>query len=687
MKDLRRRKIPNVDKKVDSAFLFSVVITAIVIIIGIIMEAYVAGGICITTPHAIILCIMCIFSILQFIFVFYQLCCYQPLKEQSQTALLTDYTVLQDKITLKMTGVVDTEVRYKCKDRNNEDLDVIVDCIIDPDGTASLEANLQYTLQLPPAAFTMVSQNKITLKIFGEANENVGITFKDTNNVIKCVVSPGGTPANLECTIECAQDSQQPQFTGCTVLQDMITLKIAGPANKEFDVSFKNANNEVTVNCVIGSDGTATLKGNFQRPHFTGCTVSQNKITLKIFGEANENVGITFKDTNNVIKCVVGSDGTPANLECTIECAQDSQQPQFTGCTVLQDMITLKIAGPANKEFDVSFKNANNEVTVNCVIGSDGTATLKGNFQRPHFTGCTVSQGEITLEIAGPANKNVDVSFKDTNHEVSIVECVIDHDGKATLEGNFQPTHGSNYFKEFPINCHCNSRCCENNCACTSTKVCTYTTKTIILWFLYSLPHVVFYFSMLIIFNFFLHPLSYLVILEYLTFSVVALWIINGVSLAMLFTCCCSFKCTGKMCMSLLTFAAAVIVNLIQIFGWNAVNAFFNDERPQTSDILRLIPIIAVSLLGWYSKGSLLKVFTKLLPKQLPPSAVYQPPLSAENQPFPIEENQSSASAENQPLPSAENQPSRCLLTRCLSSLRYLLPTRRRDYGPIDGTS
>ena len=610
VKDLRHRKIPNVDKKVDSAFLFSVVITAIVIIIGIIMEGYVAGGICITVPHGMIMGIMGIFSILQFTCVCCKLCCIRCKKQSTETAQnqlteqyklccipcchhkkqstgtdlriehtetaqnqrtehtetslthqLTDYTVLQDKVTLKIAEVVDTGVCFK--DRNNEDVTVV-----GSDGTASLEANLQYAHQHSPAAFTIESQKKVMLKIFGEANENVGITFKDTNNVT-CVFN-------------------------------------------------------------VGFDGTA-------------------------------------------------------NLECTIECAQDSQQPHFTGCTVLQDMITLKIAGPANKNIDVSFKEANNKVStvrVNCVIGSDGTATLVGNFQRPHFTGCTVSQGKITLDIAGPANKKFDVFFKDTNNEVSIVKYIIDPDGKATLEGNFQQT---NYSTKFPISCHCSPRC-EKNCACTST-VCTctcgciwtYITKTFILCLLYCLPHVVFYFLTLLVFNFLLHPLSYSVILEYLTYSVV-LWIINGVSLAWLFTCCftccCNDKrtCTEKIksrcnmiCMSILTFLAASTANLIYIFGWNIVNTFFYDERPQTSDILRSIPVIVTSLLGWYSRDHLLKIFTKLLPKQLPPSAENQLPTTT-----------------------------RCLLTKCLSLLRssltrclssltrYLQPTRRRDYEKIN---
>ena len=520
VKNLRLRNISNVDEKVDSAFLISFVISIVVLVIGVILQAYFGGGICITKPQLVFICIMGIFSFVQLIFVCYKLCfipCCRRKKrstgtaqnqhsEPTETHQLTDYTVLQDKVTLKMAEVVDTGVCFK--DRNNEN--VTVDCVIGSDGTASLEANLQYAVQVPPAAFTMESKNKITLKIFGKASENVGITFKDTNDVT-CVDS------------------------------------------------------------------------------------------------------------------VVGSDGTPANLECTIKCAQDSQQSHFTGCTVLQDMITLKIAGPANKNvhIDISFKNANNEVStvhVNCVIGSDGTATLKSNFQRPHFTGCTVSsQGEITLEIAGPANKSVDVSFKDTNkHEVSIVNCDIGPNGKATLEGNFKQTHGRNYFKEFPINCHCNSRCCENNCACTYTeKVCTYITKTIILWFLYSLPHVVFYLLMLLAFNFFLNPFGYLVVLEYLTFSVVALWIVNTIFFAMLFTSCNNKRTTPTyktICKLIFAFLIFLTTNASYLFGWNFINVYFYDNRPQVSDILKLAPLIVTSLLAWYSKDDLLEIFNKILP-------------------------------------------------------------------------
>ena len=151
---------------------------------------------------------------------------------------------------------------------------------------------------------------------------------------------------------------------------------------------------------------------------------SNKKVTLKMFGETNEKVAISFKNKNDEllsVDCVIGFDGT-ATLECNIQCTQDSQalQFKFTGCTVSQDKIILKIAGPANQEFDVSFKNANNEVTVNCVIGSDGTNVSEGSFEQPHFTGCTVSQDNmITLKIAGPANKEFDVFFKSTNNEVS----------------------------------------------------------------------------------------------------------------------------------------------------------------------------------------------------------------------------------------------------------------------------
>ena len=565
VKNLRLRNISNVDEKVDSAFLISFVISIVVLVIGVISQAYFGGGICITKPQLVLICIMVSFSLLQLIFVCYKLCfipcCHQYIckkrsTETAQTHKLTDYTVLQDKVTLKMAEVVDKELCFK--DKHGKD--VTVDCVIGSDGTASLEANLQYTLQLPPAAFTMESQNKITLKIFGEANENVGINFKDTNDV-KCVVGSDGTPANLECTIQCAQDSQQPHFTSCTVLQDMITLNIAGVNGKNVKISLKDTNNEEQLLTIDQCEGTDILEGKFQQPHFIGCTVSQN-------------------------------------------------------------MITLKIAGPANKKVDVSFKDTNNKVsTINCVIGSDGTATLKGNFQRPHFTGCTVSQDMITLETAGPANKKFDVSFKDTNNEVSIVDCVIGTDGKVTLEGNFQATDGRNYFKEFPISFHCDNQCCEKNCACTCTKVCTYITKTIILWFLYSLPHVVFYLLMLLAFNFFLNPFGYLVVLEYLTFSVVALWIVNTIFFAMLFTSCNNKHTTPTyktICKLIFAFLIFLTTNASYLFGWNFINVYFYDNRTQVSDILKLAPVIVTSLLAWYSKDDLLEVFNKILPKQPP---------------------------------------------------------------------
>ena len=132
------------------------------------------------------------------------------------------------------------------------------------------------------------------------------------------------------------------------------------------------------------------------------------------------------------------------------------------------------------------------------------------------------------------------------------------------------------------------------------------------------------------IFNFFLNPISYLVVLEYLIFSVVALWIVDAIFLAMLFTCCreeckANMETCCKIGKLILAFLVAVTTNGLYIFGWNFINGYFHDNRPQASDILRLIPVIVTSLLGWYSRDDLLEVFNNILPKRSLPPAGHQP--------------------------------------------------------------
>ena len=194
VKDLRRRNIPNVDEKVDSAFLISFVISTVILVIGVILEAHFGGGICITKPQLVLICIMVFFSLLQLIFVCCKLCCIsccRQLKEQSQIAL-TD-----DKVTLKMTEVVDTGVHFK--DMNGED--VTVDCVIDSDKTVTLEANL---LQFHNAKCTavMLESKDITLIMSGKANKEVCISFKNKKNKlvpINCVIDETATLESI-CT-------------------------------------------------------------------------------------------------------------------------------------------------------------------------------------------------------------------------------------------------------------------------------------------------------------------------------------------------------------------------------------------------------------------------------------------------------------------------------------------------------
>ena len=88
-----------------------------------------------------------------------------------------------------------------------------------------------------------------------------------------------------------------------------------------------------------------------------------------------------------------------------------------------------------------------------------------------------------------------------------------------------------NYFNEFPI-----TVCYRNHSSILCSNCVGIAIKVVILWFIYSFPHFIFYLLMVLLFNFFESPYSYFVLLTYLLVSVASLWIGNTIFFTLIFT-------------------------------------------------------------------------------------------------------------------------------------------------------
>ena len=175
----------------------------------------------------------------------------------------------------------------------------------------------------------------------------------------------------------------------------------------------------------------------------------------------------------------------------------------------------------------------------------------------------------------------------------SLLHCVISICCKLTKQND--------YFRIYPIFCFC-----------IRWKWINISVQVIAFWLLYSLPHVILYFMITFVFNFIYNPFSYLILLMYLGLSGILLWIGNAIffHLSTLFSpnsqldICRNKTNRRRLCFAIST---AVVINMFNLYMWGFIAVYFNDRRGHTSYIT-FLPGLAITLLGWYLSGDLVKL-------------------------------------------------------------------------------
>lgn len=151
-------------------------------------------------------------------------------------------------------------------------------------------------------------------------------------------------------------------------------------------------------------------------------------------------------------------------------------------------------------------------------------------------------------------------------------------------------------------------------CCCLSRRPFNIIAQALVFWLLYSMPHIIMYLSLIVSIDLFYSPFSYLVILMYLGLSILSLWIGNAIYFHLT-----SPLSEGKVCFScrskgdrrrlIFGMAIALAINLLYFTAWGFVGSFFYDKRGHTTNYATLVPGFAITLVGWYLSGDLVKVF------------------------------------------------------------------------------
>ena len=143
--------------------------------------------------------------------------------------------------------------------------------------------------------------------------------------------------------------------------------------------------------------------------------------------------------------------------------------------------------------------------------------------------------------------------------------------------------------------------------------------QVLVFIFLFTLPHV----SALVVFlssvSFFYDPSSTSLLLLYLSSSSVVLWIVNAIFLYLVSPSLLFCYCPTTNCMKVIfAICLAVSINLMNVSIMPFIGDYFYDQRIEGTPFLEgtsifaIIPI-AITLLGWYKRGKLVKVFAKLM--------------------------------------------------------------------------
>lgn len=154
-------------------------------------------------------------------------------------------------------------------------------------------------------------------------------------------------------------------------------------------------------------------------------------------------------------------------------------------------------------------------------------------------------------------------------------------------------------------------------CCCLRLKWVNIITQMLVFWLLYSMPHVIMYLSMIFSLNLFYSPFSYMIILMYLGLSIIILWIGNAIVFHLMSVSafrsssrtCNIFRNRGERRRLIFAIFIAIAVNVLYFTAWGFVQTFFYDKRGSATNYLTFAPGFAITLVGWYLSGDLVKVF------------------------------------------------------------------------------
>lgn len=159
------------------------------------------------------------------------------------------------------------------------------------------------------------------------------------------------------------------------------------------------------------------------------------------------------------------------------------------------------------------------------------------------------------------------------------------------------------FFNVFPLFCSCIHRGKLNIIA-----------QVFVFWLLFSMPHTVMYLLLIIFFDLFYNPFSYLVVIMYLGLSIIALWIGNAIYFHLTSTSLANYrngtwKNRAKRRRFIFGVSIALAINILYFTTWGFVGSFFYDKRGHATSYMTFVPGFAITLIGWYLSGDLVKVF------------------------------------------------------------------------------
>lgn len=132
---------------------------------------------------------------------------------------------------------------------------------------------------------------------------------------------------------------------------------------------------------------------------------------------------------------------------------------------------------------------------------------------------------------------------------------------------------------------------------------------SILLSYIYTLPHIAFYWAINVIVYTIAKPFSYIVLSVYFCVSCMFIWVANAIGIQLLFPLRPFYPCRRQI------FAITFIIgcNALNFVTWGFIEVYFYDRRAQTTSIITILPGLVFTLLGYYLSGDLVKLFDILV--------------------------------------------------------------------------